>query len=108
MASLPDGKLVSQVIESDAFEEDCARATVVVTTREWPDQCKALVIDRRLSRGHGAITLRQTGERFELTAARPVGQERPWIRGSAISEETAARPAPRDATPRQSDLEAGD
>jgi competence protein ComEC len=108
IATLPDGKLVSRVIEPDAFEEDCARAAVAVTTREWPDQCKAVVIDRRLSRGHGAITLRQTGEGFELTAARPAGQERPWIRGSAISEETAARPAPRDATPRQSDLEAGD
>jgi competence protein ComEC len=111
IASLPDGKLVSQVIEPDAFEEDCARAAVVVTTREWPDQCKATVIDRRLSRGHGAITLRQTGGRFELAAARPAGQERPWARGSVIPEESArpaARPSARDATPRPSDLEAGD
>ena len=111
IASLPDGKFVSQVIEPDAFEEDCARAAVVVTTREWPDKCKATVIDRRLSRGGGAVTLRQTGEKFELTAARPAGQARPWAHGSAVLEETArpaTRPSVGDATPRPADLEAGD
>jgi competence protein ComEC len=111
MASLPDGKLVSQVIESDAFEEDCARATVVVTTRDWPDACKATVIDRRLSRERGAVALRRVGESYDLTAARPPGQERPWARGSAVPTEPArpaTRPSVRDATPRPADLEAGD
>jgi competence protein ComEC len=111
MASLRDGKLVSQVIESDAFEEDCARATVVVTTRDWPDACKATVIDRRVSRERGAIALRRVGESYELTAARPPGQERPWARGSAVPAQLAqpaTRPAARDATPRPADLEAGD
>ena len=69
------------------------------------------MIDRKVSRGSGAIALRRNGEGFEITAARPAGQDRPWARGSAMPEETAApaaRPQPRDATPRAEDLEAGD
>jgi competence protein ComEC len=59
------------------------------------------------------MALRRDGERFEITAARPPGYDRPWARAAAPAAEalepsraTAARP--RDATPRQDDLEAGD
>ncbi len=112
IARLGDGKLVSQVIAPDAFEEDCRRAAVVVTNRELPAACKALTVDRKVSRSNGAIALRRNGEGFELTAARPAGQDRPWARAVAAPEEgtapTASRPVPRDATPRVEDLEAGD
>ena len=111
IAALADGKLVSQVITPDSFEEDCQRASVVVTSRELPAECKALVIDRKVSRGNGAIALRRSGEGFEITAARPAGLDRPWARGSVAPLESAApaaRPQPRDATPRAEDLEAGD
>jgi competence protein ComEC len=111
IATQGDSKLVSQVMEPGAFEEDCARATIVVTTRELPGQCKARVIDRRMSRVNGAITLRRIGEGFELTAARPAGQHRPWARGPVLLEETSRRTpqlTPRDATPQPADLEAGD
>jgi competence protein ComEC len=111
IANLAGGKLVSQVMIPDAFEEDCQRASVVVTSRELPTECKALVIDRKVSRGTGAIALRRSGEGFEITAARPAGLDRPWARGSIVPLETAApasRPQPRDATPRAEDLEAGD
>src|SRR4051812_32264250 len=112
IARLADGKFVSQVITPDAFEEDCRFAAVVVTSRELPGECKAIVIDRKLSRGNGAIALRENGDGFEIRAARPAGQDRPWARGSAALEETAAaaamRSQPRDATPRADDLEAGD
>ena len=108
---LPDGKLVSQVITPDAFEEDCRLAAVVVTSRELPGECKALVVDRKVSRGNGAIALRWNGEGFEITAARPPGLDRPWARGPVVPDETAVAAtsaAPRDATPRAEDLEAGD
>jgi competence protein ComEC len=112
IARLADGKLVSQVLTPDAFEEDCRLAAIVVTSRELPGECKAIVIDRKLSRGNGAIALRRNGDGFEIRAARPAGQDRPWARGSAALEETAAaaamRSQPRDATPRADDLEAGD
>jgi competence protein ComEC len=111
IASLAGGKLVSQVITPDAFEEDCRLAAVVVTSRELPAECKALVVDRKVSRGHGAMALRWTGEGFEVKAARPPGLDRPWARGPVVPDETAVAPAsaaPRDATPRTEDLEAGD
>jgi competence protein ComEC len=111
IASLAGGRLVSQVITPDAFEEDCRRAAVVVTSRELPAECKALVIDRKVSRGNGAMALRHDGEGFEITAARPAGLDRPWARGSVAPLESAtpaARLQPRDATPRAEDMEAGD
>lgn len=112
IAMLPDGRLVSQVLAPDAFEEDCAKAAVVVSGREAPPDCRALTIDRKVSRSSGAISVRRKADGFEVTAARPAGQNRPWTRRAAQIEETATRPAtrpqPRDATPRMQDLEAGD
>ena len=79
IASLSGGKLVSQVITPDAFEEDCRLAAVVVTSRELPGECRALVIDRKASRGHGAIALRWNGEGFEIKATRPPARARPAL-----------------------------
>jgi competence protein ComEC len=109
IASLVDGRLVSQVIAAEAFEEDCERAALVVTSREAPPGCKALTIDRRATRDNGAVTLRRSGEGFEINAARPAGQDRPWAHRATPAEPIApARSQPRDATPRTEDLEAGD
>jgi competence protein ComEC len=111
IARLADGRLVAQGLTPDAFEEDCRLAAVVVTSRELPSECKALAIDRKVSRRSGAIALKRNGEGFEITAARPAGQDRPWARAPAIPDEAtpaATRPQPRDATSRTEDLEAGD
>ncbi len=111
IARLADGKLVAQVLAPEAFEEDCRRAAVVVTAREAPPDCAALTIDRRVSRANGAVALRRDGAHWQITPARPVGQDRPWARALPTVEEAASairRPAPRDATPRPEDLEAGD
>ncbi len=109
---LPDGKLVSRVLSPDAFEEDCRRALVVVTTRDAPPACAALTIDRKVSRASGALSLQRAGDGFEVTAARPAGQDRPWARARPEAVEGArtptTRPTPRDATPRAEDLEPGD
>ncbi len=59
IARLADGRLVSQVIAPDAFEEDCKRAAVVVTSREAPPDCSALAIDRKTIRANGAMALRR-------------------------------------------------
>jgi len=110
IARLADGRLVSRVITADAFAEDCARAAVVVTEREAPPQCAALIIDRAASRSQGAIALTADGKGFVVTAARPSGQDRPWARAPAKLEEAvpARSPQPRDSTPRAEDMEAGD
>jgi competence protein ComEC len=112
IARLPDGRLVARVLTPDAFEEDCRRAAVVLTARETPPNCAALAIDRKISRATGAVSLRRTSNGWEMEAARPPGQDRPWARakpGAAdATSAIAARASPRDATPRPDDLEPGD
>ncbi len=113
IAKLADGKTVAYVIAPDAFEEDCGRALLVVTTREAPPHCAATAIDRKVSLANGAMALRREGERWEIAAARPPGQDRPWARAKAPPTDAAppspaTRPQPRDATPRVEDLEPGD
>ena len=115
VGKLRDGSLVAIARTIDAFEEDCRRAVLVVSPRNVPAGCGALVIDRQVWRRSGAIALRRVGERFEITPARPDGYDRPWA--SAVvqasdpaepSRSTSTRPQPRDATPREEDLEAED
>jgi competence protein ComEC len=118
IGKLKDGSLVAIVKRTDAFEEDCRRALLVISAREAPPGCGALTIDRRVwrasgARSSGAMTLRRVEGRFEITATRPSGYDRPWARdrshladGSAPNRSTP--PQPRDATPNAEDLEAGD
>ena len=115
IARLPDGAFVAIARSIEAFEEDCRRAVVVVSARVAPADCAALLIDRPVTQRSGAIALRRLGDGFELTAARPAGYDRPWApAGARMGEGPDARPArptsapPRDATPREEDLEAGD
>jgi len=108
---MADGRLVSDVLSVEAFVEDCAHAAVVVSAREAQRTCKALLIDRKVWRANGAIALRWTGDRFEISAARPAGYERPWARGPRSEVANASiirRPTAPNATPRTQDLEAGD
>jgi competence protein ComEC len=107
---LKDGRLVSMALSAEAFAEDCARAAVVVSPRQAPGNCAALLIDRGVWRANGAVALRLAGDRFEVTAARPPGYERPWSPQSLTTRENmpTLRPAARDATPRIEDLEEGD
>ena len=114
-ARLADGALVAIAKTIEAFEEDCRRAVLVLSAREAPPGCAALVVDRQVWRRTGAIALRRVGQGFEITAARPAGYDRPWARAVAQPGETPeaaratpARPQPRDATPRAEDLDAGD
>jgi len=111
IGKLPDGRLVSMALSVEAFEEDCRRAAVVISAREAPGDCAALLIDRKAWRSNGAASLRWLGDRFESRAARPSTYVRPWARSPQIVAEdrgSAARPAARDATPRTDDLEPGD
>ena len=102
-----DGRLASMALTVEAFAEDCTRAAVVVSAREAPGDCAATLIDRRTWRAHGATALRWNGNRFEETYAQPPGYDRPWARAASVRTKRAAVGAPRDATPRQEDLERG-
>jgi competence protein ComEC len=112
---LRDGSLVAMTRTIDAFQEDCRRAVLVVSARDAPADCAALVVDRQVWRRAGATALRRVDKGFEMAAARPAGYERPWARALGQSGEAsgearsaATRPRARDATPNPDDLEAGD
>lgn len=104
----------SETIEGLA--EDCSRAAVVVSPREAPMACQALLIDRDVWRAHGASTLRWTSTGKATVPivewARPAGEARPWsglrAQAAAPSPSAARRPAQRDATPPDGAREADD
>jgi competence protein ComEC len=113
---LARGGVVSYALAPDAFEDDCRRAVLIVTPRDPPPNCAATVIGRDLWRRRGALALRREGSGFVIEAARPPNFDRPWapaprpalsIANSAADPNAAANHAPpRDATPRQEDIEA--
>ncbi len=120
VAKLGDGSIVAIAKTLEAFEEDCRRASLVVSARVAPPGCAATVADRDAWQRNGALALRRVDKSWQVTAARPDSYDRPWARARRAAEDTQASPsfspstsstgprAPRDATPRQEDLEQGD
>lgn len=111
LGRLANGTLVSMALAAAAFPEDCARAAVVLSTRDAPGDCKALLIDRKAWRAQGATVLRWNGRGFDAQVARPAGYQRPWTRKTVQDRENApasSRIVPRDATPRPEHIEPGD
>ncbi|MGB6542507.1 MAG: hypothetical protein WBF03_16745 [Xanthobacteraceae bacterium] len=120
IGKLADGGLVSYALAPDAFEEDCRRALLILTTRDAPPDCAASVIGRKVWRERGALTLRRAGAGFVIEAARTEGFDRPWSPQRARTAATPASPdaatdvpsasrsPPRDATPRSEDLQPDD
>jgi competence protein ComEC len=112
VARLADDAIVAVANSVEAFAEDCRRAAVVLSTRDAPPDCNALVIDREVLRRSGAVALRRTGEGFEATPSRPPGFDRPWAPARAgdivQSQPGTARRQSLDATPSTDDLEPGD
>jgi competence protein ComEC len=109
---LRDGSVVAYDVAADAFAEDCRRAVLILTPRDAPPDCAALVIGRGVWRDRGALALRQTGVGFAIDAARPANFDRPWAparQRAAATNTFAASPSratPRDATPKPYDIEA--
>ena len=98
-ANLADGSVVAIVKSAEAFEEDCRRAVLVVSGRDAPPGCAALVIDRQASRRSGAVALRRVDGVFKITPARSGGYDRPWSPATAQPRETAE--TTRSGLPRQ-------
>jgi competence protein ComEC len=105
IGTLQDGRLVSMALALEAFDEDCARAAVVVSPGAAQIPCKALLVDRPAWQARGAIALRRTGDGFAETAARPPGSDRPWAPAPRLPQ---TKTAPQDATPRLQDIAPGD
>ena len=80
VADLPEGESLSLVIDSLAFDEDCARAEIVVSALTAPSDCKAkFVLDEKALTRLGAVGLgwSDTGC-FAMTSDRSPGEDRPW------------------------------
>jgi competence protein ComEC len=108
---LADGSIVAIARTVEAFAEDCRHAAIVLSAREAPPGCRAVLVDRKVWQRGGAIALRRAGGAWEIVRARPPGYDRPWAPASQVAEEPATRnppTRPRDATPRPEDLEPGD
>jgi len=54
-ATLRDGRIVAFAQSVEAFEEDCARAAVVLSSRTAPLDCKALFVDRPAWQRNGIL-----------------------------------------------------
>ncbi len=122
IGKLPDGRLVAYAVEPDAFEDDCARAALIIAVHDDPPpDCAAEVIGRYTWYDRGALALRRDGAGFVMESARPKNYDRPWApnwapnwaaaqprRASQSPDTTSAArlSTPRDATPAQDDIEA--
>ncbi|GGC69519.1 ComEC/Rec2 family competence protein [Chelatococcus reniformis] len=81
---LADGGAVAFVVERSAFEEDCARADVVISRRTAPPTCAAaLVLDGPQLTRAGAVAVNAGEGVLRTTTARGDVRSRPWINGPA-------------------------
>lgn len=108
-----DGAIVALARSAEAFADDCARADLVVTTRDPPSDCAAKVIDRDVLRRSGSLALTRAGKGWAVTPARTPGTDRPWARPVSARDGPAAagagqRPQTRDATPAPQDVDSED
>jgi len=87
IAALPEGQSLSVATDRAAFEEDCARAAVLVSALTAPPDCQAEVFDERRLALTGAVGLVWDGARFLVSADRSALMDRPWS------------PAPKRAPP---------
>ena len=78
VAALPEGQSLAVVVDRAAFEEDCARAEVVVSALTAPADCAALTFDERKLAATGAVGLTWNGARFVVSADRAPLEDRPW------------------------------
>jgi competence protein ComEC len=85
VADLPEGEALSIVMDRLAFEEDCARAEVLVTPLSAPASCKAkFVFDEKALARLGAVGLTWSEDKgFALASDRGADDDRPWSRRPA-------------------------
>ena len=80
VAALPEGESLSLVLDRLAFDEDCARAEIIVSALTAPGDCRAkFVLDEKALARLGAVGLTWSDEKgFALTGDRAAEKSRPW------------------------------
>jgi competence protein ComEC len=108
IARASDGSVVSMARTAHGLMEDCDQASLVVTPREAPPQCRALVIDRRKLGASSAVALHRVGNGWSVEEAVPHGSERPWAHNASHGVPGTSPISGADVTPRAGDLGADD
>jgi competence protein ComEC len=95
------GRWIAFVQDFSAFEEDCRRATVIVTRLKAPPTCRALfVLDGEELKERGAMTIRFSPEAVEVRSVRKGREIRSWSGAETLQAEASpARERPRRAEP---------
>lgn len=96
-------RVVMLVRQPRALAEGCGTARLIVTSRQAPADCRAAVIDRTMLQARGAMTLRLSGDRYAIEAARPSGVSRPWA--VATSDPGAQLTGLGPQSPREADFQ---
>ncbi len=84
VARLPNGQLVSYVLDRRAFEEECVRSDVVVSEFYLPRRLRSrcerhtYIIDRRTLQERGAHTITIEAETLDIKSALDHRGRRPW------------------------------
>jgi competence protein ComEC len=79
VGALPEGQSLALVEDRMAFEEDCARAEIVVSALTAPAGCKAAeVFDERRLAETGAVGLVWANGGFVMATDRAALEDRPW------------------------------
>ena len=100
VGDLAEGEALSLVLDRAAFEEDCARAAVIVTPLTAPATCAApLLLDERRLAETGAVGLALEAGKYRLVADRGAREDRPWSPAPrrAPPDDAAAEPAAGEA-----------
>jgi competence protein ComEC len=104
IARLPGGSVVSVARTAHGLAEDCDQASLVITPREAPPQCRALAVDRRELGAGGAMALRRVGNGWSIEPAVPPGTQRPWAHNANHARSRSGPVSGTDVTPRTEDL----
>jgi competence protein ComEC len=110
VAQMKDGRYATLALRPEALADDCERAALIVTSRQAPADCAALVIDRDQLQKRGTLVLRQGRGGFALDAVKPKGIDRPWSPAATADTAPESNPAasgtgrPVDATPAETDI----
>jgi len=109
-----NGATIALTLKPEGFADDCVQAAMIVTLKQPPANCTAMVLDHDLLKRQGALALYRKGDGYVVTAIRPRGIDRPWSpaapddepRVPSIRPNIAAPPV--DATPAENDLQPDD
>jgi competence protein ComEC len=99
IAALPENRLLSVVTAPPAYEEDCLRATILVSALPAPARCPARVFDEQKLAQTGAVGLTWDGAQYTIATDRSILEDRRWSPAPAPAPEQRTNPPAAERTP---------